>query len=173
MTRLTALIGTFCAALLMLQVVVAAQPRGATPARGTAQPPTRGADVQGDPDEIIIRSYDIADLVRTNTNYPSDTVTPRPPTMNRPDGSVQPPPPPRSSSTIEPDALIELIQSTVGSDTWRDTGGSVGAIRSLGTILVVQQTRRAQNQIHQLLDGLREILGPMQVMTVHATWVLA
>jgi hypothetical protein len=133
------------------------------------QPSARGsADSQS-----TIRSYDISDLVRTNSSYPyydnnrvGRAAVPSNAFVGGGASSS------KSAGAIEAPALMELIRSTVATTTWRDNGGSLGQVRALGTILVVEQSPEAQAQIQKLLDELRKIVGPMQVMTVHATWVM-
>jgi hypothetical protein len=149
----------FCAVAVLIPRVALAQP---SPSRG-------GADSQ-----VTIRSYDISDLVRSNANYPY-TEASRFPNGRALSyrGEAPAPPSSRPIAGSEVPALMELIRSTVASNTWRDNGGQIGQIKALGTILVVEQTRDAHEQIQKMLDELRKIVGPMQVMTVHATWVMA
>jgi hypothetical protein len=54
------------------------------------------------------------------------------------------------------DAIIKLIEDTVYSDGWKDNGGSIGSIRELGGILIVQNTPAALDTIESLLDDLRQ-----------------
>jgi type II secretory pathway component GspD/PulD (secretin)/tetratricopeptide (TPR) repeat protein len=53
-------------------------------------------------------------------------------------------------------SIIQLIQDTVARDSWRDNGGSVGAIRELSGQLIVTQTPENQRQLVRLLEQLRE-----------------
>jgi Flp pilus assembly secretin CpaC/tetratricopeptide (TPR) repeat protein len=54
------------------------------------------------------------------------------------------------------EAIISLIQDTVASDSWKDNGGTVGSIRSLGGQLIVTQTPENQRDLVRLLEQLRE-----------------
>jgi type II secretory pathway component GspD/PulD (secretin) len=54
------------------------------------------------------------------------------------------------------DQIIKLIESTVAPDTWRDSGGSVGAISELSGQLIVTQTPENQLALMALLNQLRE-----------------
>ena len=55
--------------------------------------------------------------------------------------------------------LIELIQSTISSDTWADTGQGEGTIQAYpaNLSLVVNNTQEVQDQIVDLLKKLREL----------------
>ena len=55
--------------------------------------------------------------------------------------------------------VIQLLQETVASDTWRETGGTIGTIRELSGCLVVTQTMANQREIAQILEQLRETRG--------------
>jgi general secretion pathway protein D len=54
------------------------------------------------------------------------------------------------------DALVKLIQETVDPTSWRDAGGSVGAVRALNGQLIVTQTPENQRALVNLLEQLRE-----------------
>lgn len=55
--------------------------------------------------------------------------------------------------------LIELVQSTISSDTWADTGQGEGTIQAYpaNLSLVVNNTQEVQDQIVDLLKKLREL----------------
>ena len=54
------------------------------------------------------------------------------------------------------DDITKLITETVASDSWKDTGGSVGAIQELQGQLIVTQTPENQPPLVNLLEQLRE-----------------
>jgi len=54
------------------------------------------------------------------------------------------------------DDITKLIQETVASDSWKETGGQVGAIKELSGQLVVTQTPENHRQLVNLLEQLRE-----------------
>ncbi len=51
--------------------------------------------------------------------------------------------------------LIDTLKSIVAPDTWRDNGGSVGSIRELDGLLIVNQINDNQIAVEQLLAELR------------------
>jgi hypothetical protein len=51
--------------------------------------------------------------------------------------------------------LVRMIEETIEPDTWRDAGGTWGAIRELSGMLVVTQTSEAHEQVLRLLEQLR------------------
>ena len=58
------------------------------------------------------------------------------------------------------DSLIDVITSTIKPTSWDDMGGPGSAVgESLGTakVLVVSQTREAQDEIAKLLADIREV----------------
>jgi type II secretory pathway component GspD/PulD (secretin)/tetratricopeptide (TPR) repeat protein len=52
--------------------------------------------------------------------------------------------------------IIQLITETVAPDSWRDAGGSIGAIRELSGQLIVTQTPENHAELQGLLEQLRE-----------------
>lgn len=54
------------------------------------------------------------------------------------------------------DQIIQLIQDTIASDSWKDNGGSVGSLRELQGQLIVTQTPENQRNLVRLLEQLRE-----------------
>ena len=54
------------------------------------------------------------------------------------------------------DSITKLIEDTVATDTWKDNGGSVGALRELQGQLIVTQTPENHRQLVNLLEQLRE-----------------
>ena len=52
--------------------------------------------------------------------------------------------------------LVELIQDQIFPDSWRERGGSVGAVNELNGQLVITQNSAAHGQITGLLEKLRE-----------------
>ena len=53
--------------------------------------------------------------------------------------------------------LMQLLEDTVDRESWRDNGGNIGAIRATGSLLVIQQTRKAHGQIQQILNDSKKI----------------
>jgi general secretion pathway protein D len=54
------------------------------------------------------------------------------------------------------ESITKLIEDTVATDSWKDNGGSVGALRELQGQLIVTQTPENHRQLVNLLDQLRE-----------------
>jgi type II secretory pathway component GspD/PulD (secretin)/tetratricopeptide (TPR) repeat protein len=54
------------------------------------------------------------------------------------------------------DSITKLIEDTVATDTWKDNGGAVGALRELQGQLVVTQTPENHRLLANLLEKLRE-----------------
>lgn len=54
------------------------------------------------------------------------------------------------------DFIIKYIEDAIDSDTWKDNGGSIGSIRELGGMLIVQQTPTALDKIEAFLNELRQ-----------------
>jgi general secretion pathway protein D len=54
------------------------------------------------------------------------------------------------------DSITKLIEDTVSTDSWKDNGGSVGALRELEGQLIVTQTPENHRQLINLLEQLRE-----------------
>jgi hypothetical protein len=54
------------------------------------------------------------------------------------------------------DELIEIIQTTIDPESWRESGGNVGAISVTNDRLVIVQVRDAHMKISNFLDKLRQ-----------------
>jgi hypothetical protein len=137
--------------------------------------------------EIIIRTYNVADLLWLANDYPLDSSV-RPPTALRSregggvggggggggqamfagDGVVVGR---KAAQPIELDPLSKLIVDTVEAESWKENGGNIGNIRFISSVLVIMQTRQNHDTIQQLLDELRRSAGSAQVVTVRAVWV--
>jgi hypothetical protein len=55
-------------------------------------------------------------------------------------------------------AVVKLLMDEIGTDTWRDHGGKIGAIRELQGQLIVTQTPENHARIVSLLDHVRPLL---------------
>jgi hypothetical protein len=143
------------------------------------------------------RTYNVADLFRPTRNYPFQSAL-IPPTQIGPTadeqllqeaarggggggggggGAENPLFGAQGAKKAEPategiDGLIKLIQDFVDPPSWRDAGGSVGAVRQFGSLLIVTQTEENHRQIQSLIDGIRKEVGPARMVTVRADWVL-
>src|SRR4051794_34962953 len=103
-----------------------------------AQPTTAPAAKDG---EIVTRVYDVSDMTWRKNDYPvaggDDAPGGSGPAMPFGAGGGGAAPAQQPSATAD---MIHLITDTVASDTWRDNGGNLGAIREIGGQLVVSQT---------------------------------
>jgi hypothetical protein len=162
MTRIT----TTLAFLLMSYVAFAA----------AAAAHARQPDEQPEP-QAVVRTYNVADLMRAATNYPLDSQI-VPPTgygegalgagVFGEAGASQKP----TAGNPPLDELITLISEFVDPDSWQDNGGTVGSMRGIGALLVVAQSEQNHGKIAQLLDEIRRNTGPSQIVSVRATWFL-
>jgi hypothetical protein len=123
------------------------------------------------PPEVLTRVYDLRDLMMNVGDYPFTGKIGAP--LER--EIVLPGTQNESKSTTRPTRadrvgdLIKLIMDTVNVDSWRDNGGTVGAIRDLSGLLVVTQTAEAHKQIETLLGQLRE--DHLRTVRVQADWI--
>jgi hypothetical protein len=67
--------------------------------------------------------------------------------------------------------IVTLIQDTVDASSWKEQGGTIGSIRSLGKNLVITQTTDNHKQIGTLLSQLRVGDGPTKILSVRCTWL--
>jgi hypothetical protein len=145
------------------------------------------------PDEILVRTYNVSDLLRLTADYPMDSKIATPNELGAAvsrewmrgvagagaggggqslfagEGvkvGV------RAGPAIELDPLSKLIVDVVEPTSWVDNGGNVGMIRVISSMIVIVQTRANHETIQKLLDELRRTAGPAQIATVHATWLL-
>jgi hypothetical protein len=128
------------AVLILAALVWLGYRRGHRDGYAAATPPTSASSGQ-----LKIVTYAVADLV-----YPigSDTPTAAPPGP----GSY-----PQPGADFDP--LIDLIVSTIDSETWQENGTGEGEIMSFPSnlSLVVSQTRQVHEQIADLLQQLRTL----------------
>lgn len=107
---------------------------------------------------VVIRTYNVSDLVRASRNYPLPGAEPK-------EGE---PAPDEALPLVDISGITQLIMDTVQSDSWQDNGGSFGKIKSLSNVLIVTQTEAAHKEIQQLLNLLRRELGPASMVCVRA-----
>jgi hypothetical protein len=119
--------------------------------------------------------YDVHDLVeRFFTPNDLEAAGLRPSVLTGPAGTRQTwqPVPPSTTQSTNPalpgivtnfsrqdnaDMLIRLIQETVNSNSWRDNGGQIGAIREIGGLLVVTHVPEGHQQVESILRNLRKM----------------
>jgi len=116
--------------------------------------------------DVFTRIYDIQDLLHEVPDFDdaptldviyNDEPTPKErdarPWQYGDDDDDEPESTPVDRSRIG--RLIAMIKETVAPDTWRDRGGSIGAIHELNNQLVVTQNTAGQEQVANLLGQLR------------------
>ncbi len=134
----------------------------------------RGAEEAEKKQDVITRVYDVRDLLVQIPDYPykGDLGVPVDKSVVVVADAAPTTQPHRTPTSKEElaDNLIDLIRETVATDTWRDNGGSEGAIRELGGQLIVTQTLENQKLLESLLSQLRETTGRM--VRVQARWLL-
>jgi hypothetical protein len=72
--------------------------------------------------------------------------------------------------SFDMDDLIDAIIGVVAPDSWEETGGP-GTIRSLGSMLLVNQTEEVHRSVEQLLGEIRVQGGAVRTVTVAARWL--
>lgn len=101
---------------------------------------------QGDFDRnVVVRVYDIRDLIVVIPEFTAGTDNAKPAPATQPvtrERLVQ--------------AITKLIIDTVSTDSWKDHGGSVGALRELEGQLIITQTPENHKQVVQLLEQIRQ-----------------
>ena len=129
----------------------------------TPQPAEPDPAAEPKPPVIVTRMYDVTDLLRPARNFPYDSAV-VPPTLlpNRrwryggggasASGGLftgQRLSPEEEARHVSEEAfnnLTKLIQENVDPLNWRDSGGSIGSIRNLGSVMVVQQTAEGRHR---------------------------
>ena len=129
----------------------------------------------------VIRTYNIADLMRAASDYPLDSEI-VPPTGygygsveaggsagNLFGGLINKREAPDKDML---DPLGQLIVDLVDIDSWQENGGTLGLIKPFGSLLVITQTEENHAKIQALLDEIRRNAGPSQIVAVRAVWLL-
>jgi hypothetical protein len=131
--------------------------------------------------EAVTRTYDLGDLLRVTRHYPLDSSMIPATRLRDSDFSgggtggqglfpgSESGAAPAAEPTVTPEAITALVMETVAPETWRDKGGSAGALRFLGTQLIVTQTPDAHKQIADLLEQLNA--GGAHMVAIRAQWV--
>jgi beta-lactamase regulating signal transducer with metallopeptidase domain len=117
---------------------------------------------------VLTRVYDVRDLlvvVPDYTDAPNLGLGTWPST--RPVPATVPTTVPATAATTQPadpanarkaavDAVVRLVTQTIDPDSWRENGGSVGAIKELSGQLVVTQTPENHRDLTHLIEQLHE-----------------
>jgi hypothetical protein len=129
-------------------------------------------------DVVITRVYDIRDLTRQIPDYPflGSVVgsIPRVAETRPPEGGgglfgdQKPAAAKRTPETMATE-VMNLVKETVEPESWRDAGGTVGAIRVVDGVLVVTQTQSAQQMIASLFEQFRETKA--RIVRIRARWI--
>ena len=143
------------------------------------------------PDEMVLSTYEVGDLVVTVPDYALEAGRGAGATQGggysggrgmfggggggmggggMVGGAEQPAQAPGPSS-ITADSLLETIFELVVPDTWPVSGGE-GRATVLGTTLVVRQTRAVHGAISQLLEDLRNGSATRRTVAIDARWLL-
>jgi hypothetical protein len=145
----------------------------AAPTVAQRQPTTAPVAEAAQP-ELILRTYDIGDLVRPTQNYPIA------PTKKGEgegsgglfaDGTASPSEPPAKLSA---EFVGQMLIDLVASDSWKVNGGTLGSLQPLPTqtALLVQQTEANHKLIAATLAEIREQQGVRTMVSTRAEWVL-
>ena len=163
--------------LLLVAPPASAQQQAARPA-GAAQPEAAGADRE----RVVSRVYDVRDLLVQVRDYPfRGTLMSARQTQSAMPVEVSPARPPGTMPAAAPgsrerspqereDELVRLVTETVAPESWRDAGGTVGAIRVVNGPLIITQTQENHGMIQHLFEQLRETRARM--VRVRAHWLL-
>ena len=90
--------------------------------------------------KTVVRIYDIRPLVETlAARVPSSETI---------------------SRTELVDAVTKMLEDTVDTESWKDNGGSVGSLREILGLLVVEQVPSNQARVQDLLEELQTGRGP-------------
>ena len=102
---------------------------------------------------LEVRTYPVADLVVPMPQRVSLDMRKKPAKFDPPNPKMV-----EKVTRADCDNLIELIATTVEPDSWAEKGGS-GSMRSYETTLslVIRQTQKVHEEIHELLDQLRRL----------------
>ncbi len=145
---------------------------------------------QPDEPKVVLKTYDISDLVRVTQDFPSPhnegesggeggagggnlfgtTEGKQNPGLAPTAPRVFVPTEVRSGDT-QVEAICQLITDFVASDTWKTNGGIIGSISEMHGVLIVSQTSENQEKIAQLLEQFREAFGPTSTVCVRAYWL--
>jgi len=113
--------------------------------------------------------YDITDLLMEVTAFNDppmtdlrETTKPKPPVSQKADlpwrygddDDDEPEPDPQRDARVR--QIIDLIETTVAPESWRDKGGSIGTIKEINGQLVITQNSAGHREIGGLLSKLRE-----------------
>lgn len=124
-----------------------------------------------DPGALQIRVYPIGDLVTQIRQYPLvSTLTPltkMAPGRPAPDTTAAKP---RAASERSASDLIDLITHLVDPFQWATNGGSA-SIALFGDGLVISAPPEVHTQIDQLLEDLRQKLGPTRVLRIELRFI--
>jgi hypothetical protein len=172
--------GLACNAALVLAMAINAVAQQAPEQKPPAARPAQAVDAS----TLTTEVYDIRDLLqnRRTRTAGSAIVPPTKMVEQKPligsqggggeggifGGAGNDPRPPAKSSPG--DELMKAIMDTVDRESWRDAGGTIGAMRLLDSELIVSQTPGNQKAIHVLLNQLRA--SNARMVTVVARWVL-
>jgi hypothetical protein len=140
--------------------------------RGAEGPTTQTVEQAEPKHDVMTRVYDVRDLLVQIPDYPykGELGVPVDKSVVVVGDTAPSTQPHRTSKEELADNLISLIKDTVSPDSWRDNGGTEGAIRELGGQLIVTQTLENQKFLESLLSQLRETNGRM--VRVQARWLL-
>jgi type II secretory pathway component GspD/PulD (secretin) len=158
------------------RAAVAGEPQAKEP------PATTAPSAKADAVSSETRVYDIRDLVFVVDKPEPSTIVPPTRLGQRPPAPKQRPnaPPSTQPTAAEParaldtseslaEEVVDLIRETVDPESWRDNGGTVGAIRTLQGQLIVTQSAENQRHIASLFEQLRQTRA--RHVTVKARWV--
>lgn len=94
------------------------------------------------PRTIVTRVYNIRDLIDSYIAYA------------RAHGQT------RANSQDAVDAITKWIEDTVDTDSWKDNGGSVGALREFAGLLIVSTSTETHRKLKSELEKLRQFFQP-------------
>lgn len=160
---------------------------GQTEAGGAGAGPAKGPP----PAQLVIRFYDVSDLLRDPVEAsPAWSVVP--PTeanysrwgpwsgggsgggggtglFGSTAGNARDE---RPTDALTAGTLSSLVRWGVDPNSWTDAGGTAGSIEPIGTRLAIRQTPGAHKQVDALLADFRKARGLGQAMEVEAHWLL-
>ncbi len=178
----TSMLTVLVLAFVIGSTAASAQLAGQEQQQQQQQPQPQQQDQPAPGDEkpqTVIRTYNIADLMRSAADYPLDSQIVPPTGFGHGSGaggggggnlfglSEE-----REDTTDLLDPLSNLIVELVDPNSWEEAGGSVGHIKSFASLLVITQTEENHRKIQALLDEIRRNAGPSQIVAIRATWLV-